>query len=54
LINNFKEDSNKQINEVRKLIQQLDKKINNMEDKFKKEMKIMKNNKVKTLEMKIP
>jgi hypothetical protein len=54
LINNFKEDSNKQINEVRKLIQQLDKKINNMEDKFMKEMKIMKNNKVKTLEMKIP
>jgi hypothetical protein len=46
------EDSNKQINEVRKSIQDLDKKVSNMEEKFSKEMKIMKNSQLKMFIMK--
>jgi DNA-binding ferritin-like protein len=42
MINDLKEDSKKQINEVRKSSQDLDKKVSNMEEKFIKEMEIMK------------
>jgi chromosome segregation ATPase len=37
---------------VKKSIQDLDKKVNIMEEKFSKEMKIMKNNQVEMLKMK--
>jgi hypothetical protein len=47
MISKLKEDSNKQINEVRKSIQYLDKKVSNIEEKFSQEMTIMKNNQVK-------
>jgi hypothetical protein len=47
MIRDLKENSNKQINEVRKSIQDLDKKVSNMEEKFSKEMEIMKKIKVK-------
>jgi hypothetical protein len=46
------ETSNKQISEVRKSIQDLDKKVSIMKEKFSKEMEIMKNNQVEMLEMK--
>jgi thiaminase len=52
VINDIKEDSNKQINEVKKTIQDLDKKGNNMEEKFSKEMEITKEKQVEILEMK--
>jgi predicted patatin/cPLA2 family phospholipase len=52
MIRDFKEDSNKQINKVRKSIPDLEKTVNIMEKKFSKEMEIMKNNQVETLEMK--
>jgi hypothetical protein len=42
VISDFKEDSNKQINEVRKSIEYLEKKVSNMDEKFSKEMKIVK------------
>jgi hypothetical protein len=42
VINDLKEDSDKLMNEVRKSIQDLDKKISNMEEKFSKEMEITK------------
>jgi hypothetical protein len=38
--------SSKQRNEVRKSTQDLDKKVSNMEEKFSKVMKILKNNQV--------
>lgn len=38
IINDFKEDSKKQINEARKSIQELDKKIINVDDKISKEI----------------
>jgi DNA-binding ferritin-like protein len=41
MISDLKEDSNKQINEVRKSIQDLNKKVSNVEEKFSKEMEIM-------------
>jgi hypothetical protein len=44
MISDLKDDSNKLISEVRKSIQDLDKKVSFMEDKFIKEMEIMKNN----------
>jgi hypothetical protein len=47
MIRNLKEDSNKQISEVRKSTQNLNKKVSNMEEKFSKEMEIMKNNQEK-------
>jgi hypothetical protein len=37
----LKEHSNKEINEVRKSIQDLYMKVSNMEEKFRKEMEIM-------------
>jgi hypothetical protein len=46
MIRDLKEHSSKQINEVRKLIQDLDKKVSIIEEKFSKEMEIMKNNQV--------
>jgi peptidoglycan hydrolase CwlO-like protein len=52
MISDLKEDSAKQINEIRKSIQDLDKKVSNIEEKFSKEMKTMKNNQVEILEMK--
>jgi hypothetical protein len=52
LIYFLKEETNKQINEVRKSIQNQDKKVNNREGKFNKEMEIMNNNQVEILEMK--
>jgi hypothetical protein len=44
MISDLKDDSNKLISEVRKSIQDLDKKVSFMEGKFIKEMEIMKNN----------
>jgi hypothetical protein len=52
MIRDLKEDSNKQLNKVRKSIQDIDKKASNMEEKFSKEMVIMKNSQVEMLEMK--
>jgi hypothetical protein len=46
MIRDIKEDSNKQINEIRKSVQDLDKTVNNMEEKFSREMEIVKNNQV--------
>jgi hypothetical protein len=40
LINDLKEDLNKQINEVKKSIQDVDKKVSNMDKKFSKETEI--------------
>jgi hypothetical protein len=40
MISDLKEDSNKQINEVRKSIQNLDEKIPNRDEKFSKEIEI--------------
>jgi hypothetical protein len=51
MISNLKKDSNEQINEVRKPIQDLDKKISNIKEKLSKEMEIMKNKLVEMLEM---
>jgi predicted nucleic acid-binding Zn-ribbon protein len=48
----LKEDPSKQINEVKKSIQNLDKKVSIMEEKFSKEMEIIKNNQLEILEMK--
>jgi hypothetical protein len=42
MIRDLKEDSNKQINEFRKSIQDLDKKVTIMEEKFHKKMENMK------------
>jgi hypothetical protein len=42
MIKDLKEDSNNQINEVRKSTQHLHKKVSNMEEKFSKEKLIMK------------
>jgi hypothetical protein len=42
MISDLKQDSNKKINKVRKSIQDLDKKLSNMNEKFSKEMEIMK------------
>jgi hypothetical protein len=41
MINEFKEDSNKHINEVRRSIQDLDKKVYNVDEKFIQEMEIV-------------
>jgi hypothetical protein len=49
MINNFDEDSNNQIDEFRKLIQDLDKKVSNKEWKFNQEMGIMKNIQVRNV-----
>jgi gas vesicle protein len=38
IISDLKEDTNKQINEVRKSIQDLDKKVSNIEEKYSKDM----------------
>jgi predicted nucleic acid-binding Zn-ribbon protein len=51
MVNDLKEDSNKQINELKISIQDLEKKVSNMQEKFSKEMEIMKK-KVEMLEMK--
>jgi hypothetical protein len=37
MINDLKEDSNKQINETKKSIQDLDKKSNNLDEKFSRD-----------------
>jgi hypothetical protein len=52
IISDLKENSHKQINEVRKSIQDPDQKVSIKEEKFNKEMEIMKNNQVELLEMK--
>lgn len=52
IISEQKEDSNKEINEVRKLIQDLDKKVSNTEKEFSNKMEIMENNQVEMLKMK--
>jgi peptidoglycan hydrolase CwlO-like protein len=52
MISDLKEDSNKEINEVRKSIQNLDKKVSNIEKKFNKEMEIIKSNQVEMSKMK--
>jgi hypothetical protein len=52
MIGDFTEYSNKQIHEARKSIQELDKKVSIMEEKFCKIMGIMKNNQVEKLKMK--
>jgi chaperonin cofactor prefoldin len=49
MINDYKEDLNKKINEVRKLNQDLDKKVSNMNGKFRREMQTVEG---KKLEMK--
>jgi hypothetical protein len=48
MIRDHKGGSNKQVSEIRKLIHDLDKKVSNMEEKFSKEVGIMKNNQVET------
>jgi molybdopterin converting factor small subunit len=53
MFSDLKEESNKQVNEDKKLIQDLDKKVSNMEKKFSKEIEVMKNNKVEMLEKKM-
>jgi predicted nucleic acid-binding Zn-ribbon protein len=53
VIRDLKLDTNKQINKLRKSIQDLDKKVSIIPEKFSKEMKIMKNNQVEILGMKI-
>jgi hypothetical protein len=52
MITDLKEDTNKQINEIRKPIQNLDKKFSNIEEKFHKKMEIIKNKQVEMLEIK--
>jgi hypothetical protein len=52
MIRDLKEDSNKQIDEVMKSIQDLDKKVRYMEKKFSKVMEIMKINQIEMLEIK--
>jgi hypothetical protein len=42
MTSDLKQYSNKHISEVRKSIKDLDKKVTNMEEKFSKEMEIMK------------
>jgi hypothetical protein len=42
MVRDLKKDSDKQINEVRKSIQDLDKKVSTVEKKFSKEMEIIK------------
>jgi predicted nucleic acid-binding Zn-ribbon protein len=49
MIRDHKEDSNKQINEVGKSIQDLDKNVITMEEKVNNEMEIMKKNQVEML-----
>jgi ribosome biogenesis protein Nip4 len=49
MIRDFKEDSNKQKNEVRKSIQDLDNKVSIMEEKFSKEMEIVQKPQVEML-----
>jgi septal ring factor EnvC (AmiA/AmiB activator) len=51
MFSDLKEDSNQQINKVKKSIQDLDKKDSNMEEKFSKEMEIMKNYQEEILEI---
>jgi hypothetical protein len=41
MINDFKEDSNQQLNEIRKSTEDLDKKFINVDEKFNKEMLIV-------------
>jgi hypothetical protein len=50
VINNLKEDSNKQIDEVRN--QHSDKKVSNMGENFNKDIEILEKNQTKMLEMK--
>jgi hypothetical protein len=52
MIRDLKEDTNKHKDEIRKSIQDLDKKVSIMEEKFNKEMEIMKNNQVEMLRIK--
>jgi hypothetical protein len=47
LIHNTKEDSNKGISGVRKSIQDLDKKVSNIDEKFSEEIEIMKKVEIK-------
>jgi hypothetical protein len=42
MINDFKEDSTNTVNEERKLIQYLDEKVSNMDEKFSEEIEILK------------
>jgi hypothetical protein len=42
MINDLKEDSNKQVNEVRKSTQDLYKKVSNINEKFRKEIETVK------------
>jgi TATA-box binding protein (TBP) (component of TFIID and TFIIIB) len=51
-LSNLKEDLSKQINEVKKSTQDLDKNVSNMEEKFSKEIEVMINNQVEMLEIK--
>jgi hypothetical protein len=44
MINDFQENSNKQINKTKKSIQELNKKFNNLKEKFIKEIEILKKN----------
>jgi hypothetical protein len=52
MINDFKEDSNISLNEVRRSIADLDNKVTNMGEKFSKETKIVKNKQAEKLERK--
>jgi uncharacterized coiled-coil DUF342 family protein len=52
MISDLKENSHKQINEIRTPIQDLNKQVTNMEEKFSKGMEIMKNSQVEILEIK--
>jgi predicted nucleic acid-binding Zn-ribbon protein len=52
MIRDLKEHSNKQINEVRKSIQDLYKKVSTIEEKFNHKMEIMKKNQIEILEIK--
>jgi hypothetical protein len=52
LIRDHKVDKNKQVNEVNKPIQDLDKKVNIMEEEFSKQMEIKEKIHVEMLEMK--
>jgi hypothetical protein len=52
MISSLKEGSSKKKNEVKISIQDLCKKVSNMEEKFSKEMEIMKNSQVEMLEIK--
>jgi chaperonin cofactor prefoldin len=42
IMNGFKEDLNKQINKIRKSIQDLDKRVSNINEKFSKDMETKK------------